>query len=160
MFLGLGSNVGRRPSRLRRALRLIADDSRITLVQRSFLYKTTPVGYTAQRDFLNGTVEIRTSRSPEALLLRLQEIEGEMGKRVPFPGGPRTIDIDVLFYGKRVMRKKDLTVPHPRLHERKFVLIPLRDLAPRFVHPRLGKTTSRLLKELKSDEQVVPWGSW
>ena len=83
-----------------------------------------------------------------------------MGKRVPFPGGPRTIDIDVLFYGKRVMRKKHLTVPHPRLHERKFVLIPLRELAPRFVHPRLGKTTSRLLKELKSDEQVVPWGSW
>ena len=160
VFLGLGSNVGRRPDHLRRALSLLGEESSITVVGTSFLYKTSPLGYTAQRDFLNGAVEIRTSREPAALLDRLQEIERKVGKAVPFPGGPRKIDIDVLFYGKRVMSGRRLTLPHPRLHRRKFVLVPLRDLAPRFVHPRLGKTVARLLKECPGGQTVEPWESW
>jgi 2-amino-4-hydroxy-6-hydroxymethyldihydropteridine diphosphokinase len=160
VFLSLGSNVGRRPDHLRRALRLIEADPSIEVAGTSFLYKTSPLGYTAQRDFLNGAVEIRTSRDPAALLNRLQEIEKKVGKSVPFPGGPRKIDIDVLFYGKRVVRRKNLIVPHPRLHGRKFVLVPLKELAPRFLHPRLGKTTARLLRECRSSETVELWGAW
>jgi 2-amino-4-hydroxy-6-hydroxymethyldihydropteridine diphosphokinase len=160
IFLGFGSNVGRRPDHLRRALRLIGADPSIEITGTSFLYKTSPLGYTAQRDFLNGAVEIRTFRDPAALLNRLQEIEREVGKSVPFPGGPRKIDIDVLFYGKRVVSRKNLIVPHPRLHRRKFVLVPLKDLAPRFLHPRLGKTTARLLTECRSSETVELWGAW
>ena len=158
--LGLGSNVGRRPDHLRRALRLLSTDPLIGISKTSFLYKTSPVGYTAQRQFLNGVVEIRTPMAPTALLARLQEIEKTMGKQVLFPGGPRIIDLDLLLFGARVMGTRRLTLPHPRLHLRRFVLAPLAEIAPRFVHPLLGKTAARLLAECGSGERVAVWGPW
>jgi len=96
----------------------------------------------------------------ENLLQTLQETEEIMGKSVPFRGGPRKIDIDLLLYGKRIVKSRNLTVPHPRLHERMFVLVPLAQIAPAAVHPGLGKTAARLLRECGSEEKVSLWGTW
>jgi 2-amino-4-hydroxy-6-hydroxymethyldihydropteridine diphosphokinase len=98
--------------------------------------------------------------APERLLQTLQETEEIMGKSVPFRGGPRKIDIDVLLYGKRKVESRNLIVPHPRLHERRFVLVPLAEIAPAAIHPVLGKTASRLLRECANGEKVRLWGAW
>ena len=160
VFISLGSNVGRRPDNLRLALRLIAQDPDIAVVKVSRLYSTSPVGYTAQREFLNGVLELRTRLSPGALLERLQGIEARLGKSTPFRNGPRRIDIDVVLYGRRVVRQRDLAIPHPRMHRRRFVLEPLVELAPRAWHPKLRRTAARLLGELGAGGQVRPWGAW
>jgi 2-amino-4-hydroxy-6-hydroxymethyldihydropteridine diphosphokinase len=130
------------------------------VIKPSFLYKTSPVGYTPQRDFLNGAVEIRTSLTPRKLLAQLEDIEKRMGKQVLFTDGPRKIDIDLLLFGKRVSRKENLVIPHPLLHKRKFVLMPLADLAPGVRHPVTGATVRRMLREYRGDEKVAPWGPW
>ena len=160
VFLSLGSNVGRRPDNLRRALRMLRDDPDISVLRASRLYSTSPVGYTAQREFINGVLELRTRLAPRELLGRLQAIEERMGKSTPFRNGPRRIDVDLLLYGERVLRERGLLVPHPRLHRRRFVLEPLAELAPRITHPALGKTAARLLALLGTDERVRPWGPW
>jgi 7,8-dihydro-6-hydroxymethylpterin-pyrophosphokinase len=98
--------------------------------------------------------------APEEFLHALQEIEEIMGKRVLLKGGPRKIDIDVLLFGKRIVKERKLVVPHPRLHERAFVLVPLAEIAPSVVHPVLGKTASRLLRECGGREDVRLWGGW
>lgn len=145
---------------MRRALNLLHEETEVRVVKVSFLYKTTPVGYTSQRNFLNGAVEIRTSLPPLVLLSRLQAIEKKMGKRVLVPDGPRKIDIDVLLFGNRVLREKGLVLPHPRLQRRKFVLVPLNELASRQKHPVTGMTIARMLRDCSSDEEVIPWGEW
>ena len=160
VFLSLGSNVGRRPDNLRRALLLIAAEPGIRVVAVSRLYSTSPVGYTPQREFLNGVVELRTSLSPRDLLERLKGIEARMGKATPFRNGPRRIDIDVLLFGRRRVRERGLVVPHPRMHVRRFVLEPLAEIAPRTVHPVLRRTAARLLARLAPGERVRAWGSW
>ena len=160
VFLGFGSNMGRRPDNMRRALRMLRETAEIRVVQASFLYKTKPVGYTPQRDFLNGAVEIRASLPPRKLLKKLQEIEKRMGKQVLFTDGPRKIDIDLLLFGQRVSKKGDPVLPHPRLHLRTFVLAPLRELAPRLKHPVTGRTVSRMLRDCRGDGEAVPWGEW
>ena len=159
VFLSLGSNVGRRPDNLRRAVRLLAAEPGVTVVGTSKLYSTSPVGYTTQREFINGAVELRTRLSPRDLLGRLGEIELRMGKSTPFRNGPRVIDIDLLLYGGRVIRERGLQVPHPRMHRRRFVLEPLAELAPRVVHPVLRRTAARLLGEQGTEERVRPWGA-
>lgn len=160
VFLSLGSNVGRRPDNLRRALRLLTAEPGIEVVGVSQLYSTPPVGYTAQRDFLNGVVELRTRLKPRALMVRLQKIEARMGKSTPFRNGPRRIDIDLVLYGGRVIRERGLRVPHPRMHERRFVLQPLVELAPRLTHPQLRRTMARLLAAQPPGERVRSWGVW
>jgi 2-amino-4-hydroxy-6-hydroxymethyldihydropteridine diphosphokinase len=160
VFLSLGSNVGRRPDNLRRALALIAREPGIRVVGVSRLYSTKPVGYTPQREFINGVLELRTRLSPRELLGRLQGVEGRMGKSTPFRNGPRRIDIDLVLHGSRVLRERDLTVPHPRMHRRRFVLEPLATIAPRAAHPVLRRTAARLLAELPDDGGVRPWGEW
>ncbi len=160
ILLSLGSNVGRRPDNLRRALRLLRADPGLRVVQVSRLYSTCPVGYTDQRDFLNGVVELRTHLSPRDLLRRLEGIEARLGKMTPFRNGPRRIDIDLALYGRRVIRSRGLVVPHPRMHRRRFVLEPLAEVAPRSVHPVLRRTAARLLAELGPGERVRPWGAW
>jgi len=160
IFLSLGSNVGRRPDNLRRALNLLLAEPGVAVVTTSQLYSTSPVGYTTQRDFLNGVVELRSRLGPRDLLRRLGEIETRMGKSTPFRNGPRRIDIDLVLYGSRVIRERGLLVPHPRMHERRFVLEPLVELAPRFLHPVLRRTMARLLAEQGTGERVRPWGVW
>jgi 2-amino-4-hydroxy-6-hydroxymethyldihydropteridine diphosphokinase len=159
VFLSLGSNVGRRPDRLRAAIGQIAGEPGISVVRASLLYSTSPVGYTAQRNFLNGVLELRTRLSPRDLLDRLGRIEARMGKNTPFRDGPRCIDLDLVLYGRRRVCEDGLVVPHPRMHLRRFVLEPLAEIAPGAVHPVLRQTAARLLAGLGSGEQVRPWGA-
>lgn len=130
------------------------------MVRASRLYSTAPVGYTAQREFLNGVVELRTSLSPRRLLERLGQIEARMGKRTPFRNGPRSIDIDVVLFGRRQVRERGLEIPHPRMHRRQFVLAPLVEIAPRAFHPGLRATAARLSAGLGPAERVREWGPW
>lgn len=160
IFLSLGSNVGRRPDNLRKALELIGREPGISVVRVSHLYSTSPVGYNKQREFLNGVLELRTRLGPRDLLGRLERIEERMGKSTPFRNGPRRIDIDVVLYGQRQVRGSALVVPHPRMHRRRFVLEPLADIAARTIHPGLRRTVAGILAGLGSGGSVRPWGEW
>lgn len=160
VFLSLGSNVGRRPDNLRKALELIRLEPGVRVVRASLLYSTSPVGYTTQRKFLNGVLELRTRLSPRDLLDRLVGIEVRMGKSTPFRNGPRRIDIDVVLYGQRLVNGSGLIVPHPRMHCRRFVLEPLAEIAGRVVHPGLRRAVSHIAAGLGPGESVRPWGAW
>ena len=160
VFLSLGSNVGRRPENLRKALTLIGREPDIRVVRVSLLYSTSPVGYTAQRKFINGALELRTRLSPRDLLDRLERIEVRMGKSTPFRNGPRLIDIDVVLYGQRQVHEGGLIVPHPRMHRRRFVLEPLAEMAGRVRHPGLRRPVAHILAGLGPGESVGRWGAW
>lgn len=150
--LGLGSNLGDRRANLRRTLELLAGHCRLIAV--SSLYETEPVGYKDQGWFLNCAGRVDTDLEPRPLLEFLKSIEKQLGRASRIKSGPRTIDLDILFYGERVVQEEGLTVPHPRLHERLFVLAPLSEIAPALVHPLLGKTIRELADLLQSREQV------
>lgn len=160
VFLSLGSNVGRRPANMRKALGIIVEEPGIKVVRVSLLYSTSPVGYTQQRKFINGVLELRTRLSPRDLLNRLERVEMRMGKSTPFRNGPRRIDIDLVLYGRRRILESGLIVPHPRMQGRRFVLEPLAGLAPRAIHPVLGQTAAQLLAGLGPGESVRVSGAW
>jgi 2-amino-4-hydroxy-6-hydroxymethyldihydropteridine diphosphokinase len=144
IYLSLGSNVGDRQANLRAALeRLAAPDLRVKRV--SPVYETEPVGYLDQRWFLNLAAEAETDLFPMQLLARTQKIERALGRVRTVPNGPRTIDIDILLYGKAVVRSARLEIPHPRMTERRFVLAPLADLAPALRHPVTHQTVREML---------------
>ncbi|NMF00120.1 2-amino-4-hydroxy-6-hydroxymethyldihydropteridine diphosphokinase [Aneurinibacillus aneurinilyticus] len=129
-FLGLGSNIGDRKYTLGRAVHLIHQVTEIEVLQSSSLYETDPVGYTEQDVFLNIAIEIETSLPPEELLTHMQRIETLLGRTRMIRWGPRTLDIDILLYGHEYIHHGDLQVPHPRMMERAFVLVPLAEIAP------------------------------
>ncbi|MDR5683119.1 MAG: 2-amino-4-hydroxy-6-hydroxymethyldihydropteridine diphosphokinase [Armatimonadota bacterium] len=129
VFLSLGSNLGDREANLRRAVALLSEHG-VAVVQRSAVYETAPVGRTDQPPFCNMVVEARTSLAPRALLERLQAIERTLGRVRAQRWGPRTIDIDILLYGDRAVAESDLQIPHPRMRDRAFVLVPLAAIAP------------------------------
>jgi 2-amino-4-hydroxy-6-hydroxymethyldihydropteridine diphosphokinase len=145
IYLGLGANIGNREQMLQGAIdRLSAPDLIVKRV--SSVYETEPVYLKEQRQFLNAVVEAETELFPMMLLSRIQKIELALGrKRSGAPNGPRTIDIDILFYGSSTVTSGKLDIPHPRLHERRFVMAPMEELAPDFRHPRLHKTMRQLL---------------
>lgn len=150
VYLGLGSNLGDRAGYLFRAVEAIDRLERIRCHRVSDFYETEPVGGPPdQRPFINAAAEIETVLNPATLLERLQNVEQDLG-RPPPPRqqrwGPRVVDIDVLLYDDLVFSVSGLTVPHPRMHERWFVLRPLVDLAPEVVHPLLHRTMSQLLE--------------
>lgn len=143
LYLALGTNLGDRPANLRAAVAALPPAVRVTAV--SPIYETPPWGFTDQPAFLNMAVRGKTNLPPLALLDFLKTLETDLGRRQSFRWGPRLIDLDILFYADLTLDTPPLTLPHPRLHERAFVLIPLADIAPALVHPVLQKTIAELL---------------
>lgn len=137
VFIGLGANLGDSVATLDSAEQALAALPGTRLVAASPRYRSAPLQASGP-DFLNAVVELATDLEPEALLAALHGIEAAHGRQRPFPNAPRTLDLDLLLYGQRVMDTQTLRLPHPRLHERAFVLAPLLDLAPDLVHPSLG----------------------
>ena len=152
--LGLGSNLGNPARNLREAVGRIEAVPGVRVVKRSPVYRTEPVGGPPQPAYLNAAIEVETSLEPAALLRELREIERAMGRRRGRRNAPRTINLDILLFGRRVVRSACLAVPHPRMHERRFVLAPLADIAPRALHPGEKKTVAGLLAKLRDAHRV------
>jgi 2-amino-4-hydroxy-6-hydroxymethyldihydropteridine diphosphokinase len=149
--------VGERAANCHRAITALAACEGCVLDGRSPLYETEPVGLEDQPWFVNAVVRIRTGLRPEALLTRLKALERALGRRPGGPrSGPRVLDLDILFYDDMTLETPDLQIPHPRLHERRFVLQPLCALAPDLVHPVLGKSARSLLQALGDGKKVIP----
>ena len=149
VYLALGTNLGDRLANLRAAIKALS--SEINVIAESKVYETPPWGYENQPTFLNMAVKCETNLEPESLLKRLKQLEVQLGREQSFRWGPRLIDIDILFYDDLILKSESLTIPHPRLHERAFVLVPLADIASDFVHPVLKK----MIKELLASVDIV-----
>jgi 2-amino-4-hydroxy-6-hydroxymethyldihydropteridine diphosphokinase len=145
-FVGIGSNLGDREAHLRRAIELLSAEEGIDVTAFSEIRETEPVGPVAQGPFLNGAVRIETELGPRELLDRLLDIEARMGRVRRERFGPRTIDLDLLVYGDEIVDEPGLTVPHPRLHERRFALEPLAELDPGLTIPGSGPVSTLLTK--------------
>jgi len=161
-FIGIGTNLGDRATNYQQAILRIAALPDTRVVRQSSIYETEPVGE-IKGAFLNGAVEIETELAAEETMRRLLAIERAMGRKRAGgrkPAGrakyrPRPIDLDLLFFNKEMINTPSLTVPHPRLHERRFVLAPMAELAPALIHPKFNKSISELLAELKSAHRVT-----
>lgn len=129
IYLGLGSNLGDRESTICRAINLLCQHPAIRLIKASSLYETAPVGFTDQADFLNAVISIETSLTPTELLGVCQSVEAKLGRVRKQPWGPRTIDVDILIYNDLQCATSTLILPHPRFHQRRFVLVPLAEIA-------------------------------
>jgi 2-amino-4-hydroxy-6-hydroxymethyldihydropteridine diphosphokinase len=146
LYIALGSNLGERAANLRAALDLLPPQ--VAVLAESNIYETPPWGITDQPAFLNMVIQAETALAPVELLKHLKDIETRLGRAPAARYGPRLIDLDILFYGEQVIDSPPLVIPHPRLHERGFVLVPLAELAPELRHPLLGKTIRELLANI------------
>ena len=153
VYLALGTNLGDRAANLRCAIDALAPDVQVLDV--SQVYETAPWGIVDQPPFLNQVAAGETALSPRALLIFLKELEIKLGRRPAARYGPRLIDLDILFYDDLVFEAPGLEIPHPRLSERAFVLVPLADLAPDLRHPQLGRTIHELLQQVDCSGVVV-----
>ncbi|UCF80280.1 MAG: 2-amino-4-hydroxy-6-hydroxymethyldihydropteridine diphosphokinase [Acidobacteriota bacterium] len=154
IFLGLGGNVGDRRGFMRRAVEALSED-RIRVLSRSSLYASEPEGSDDQEPYLNAAVEAQTPLAPLELLRHVKDIERRLGRVVRGRWAEREIDLDILLYGARTVEEKDLTIPHPRLHERRFALMPLAEIAPEIRHPVIQKTIAELLRDCTDEKRVV-----
>ena len=150
-YVALGSNLGPRRQNLRRAVRLLEEHQGVRVVRVSSMLETEPVGGPPQGPYLNAAAELRTELAPRPLLEVLLSIEDELGRQRTVRWGPRTLDLDLLLYENRTIEEPGLRVPHPRMHERRFVLQPLCEIAPEAVHPVLQKTARELLAGLPEE---------
>ncbi len=153
-FIGVGSNLGTPSENCEKAIRLLHTQSDIEVVARSSLYESEPVGDVDQNWFINAAVAVKTSLEPVALLNILLNIEKKMGRERREKWGPRIIDLDLLAYGNWVVHSDSLTLPHPEMTKRRFVLLPLSEFAGDYTHPVKNKTIHALLKELPESPQV------
>lgn len=154
VYIGIGSNVGNKRDNFFEAVTRLAKLPDTKVIKESSLYESEPLG-DAKEWYINGAVEIETKFKPEMLLEKFKNIERAMGrKKVKKRWGARIIDLDILLYDSAVVKKKNLRIPHPEMTTRKFVLIPLSEIAPQVVHPELGVTISELLFKLKDDKKI------
>ncbi len=153
VYLALGSNVGDREENMRKAITLL-DDSGIEIKKVSSLYETEPVDYLEQSWFLNSVLEAETTLEPVALLKVMRGIEQAMGSKKAFAKGPRLIDLDILLYGNESIDARDLQVPHPRMLVRKFVLVPLAEIAPDLRHPSWSGTANEMSAKCPDTSEV------
>ena len=151
-FIGAGANLGEPVRQIRQAQKQLEKALGVKFLAASSFYRTQPVGPVEQPPFINAVFSLDCEIGPRELLALLLDIEQKMGRVRKERWGPRVIDLDLLFYGDAVIREKGLEAPHPRLHERRFVLAPLAEIAPGFVHPVLQKTVSELLAGLPSGD--------
>jgi 2-amino-4-hydroxy-6-hydroxymethyldihydropteridine diphosphokinase len=156
IYLSLGSNLGDRSANLESAIAALPD-SGVRVLRRSSLYETEPVDFLAQPWFLNCVVEAETLLAPGELLRVLQGIENLLGSKKLVSRGPRLIDLDILFYGASVIRTQEVEIPHPRMANRRFVLVPLAELAPGLRHPTLDATIAELLASAQDQGVVRLW---
>jgi 2-amino-4-hydroxy-6-hydroxymethyldihydropteridine diphosphokinase len=153
-YIGIGSNLGNSLKSCQHAVEILSRAKGIELTTISSFYKTEPVGIENQDYFINAVIEVKTELSPRTLLQTLQNIENDMGRLREVKGGPRIIDLDLLFYGQNVISERDLIIPHPEIHRRRFVLEPLCEIASYFIHPSFG-ISIRGLKDRLSDNKIV-----
>ncbi len=154
-YLSIGSNIGDRLSYLKEAVRILNADDDISVSAVSSIYETAPVGFTEQADFLNIVCRIETKLDASSLLAVCQDIEKELGRVREVRWGPRTVDLDILLYNNENIEMKNLTIPHPRMQERAFVLIPLLEIAPMVIHPVSKKPFSE--EAAVHDDGVSLW---
>ena len=151
-FIGAGANLGEPVRQIRQAREELEKSPGVEFIAASSFYRTQPVGPVEQPPFVNAAFAIECDANPKDLLALLLDIEGRMGRVRKERWGPRVIDLDLLFFGDMIIKEKGLEAPHPRLHERRFVLAPLAEIAPGFVHPVLQKTVSELLAGLPAGD--------
>ncbi len=153
VHIGIGSNLGERLQNCQNALGFLKEKGLI-LRKLSSYYETEPWGVTGQPAFINATMEAETFLPPDELLHVLKDIEEIMGRTKNIKWGPRIIDLDILFYGDEIIQTEPLNIPHPLLHERDFVLLPLDEICPDKIHPIIGKTIRQLKEDLQNDKDI------
>jgi len=155
-YIGIGSNLGDKRGYCLRALELMDELDGVTVQQRSSLYQSPPLGPPDQDWFVNAVVRVQTSLAPRNLLAALHLIEIQLHRKRNLHWGPRTIDLDLLFYDQEIITEEEIKIPHPELHKRHFVLLPLSEIAPRLVHPNFKKSVRSLLRELPKNHDCLP----
>jgi len=148
VFIAIGSNLGDREANCRSAIEHLKGDPRVRVIKESAFYETEPWGKTEQPAFINAAVEIETDLAPKELLALLKNIEDRVGRKARERWGPREIDLDIIFYGDRVIKEEGLTIPHPEAHNRRFVIEPIAEMAPEFIHPVLEEKLYDILIRL------------
>ncbi len=153
-YIGVGSNLGDKFYHCEKAISEILKIDRHQLLAKSSFFKTEPIGYTSQDWFVNGVIKIGTDLEPSELLRTLKTIEAQLGRMESFRWGPRTIDLDILFFDDVQIQTEGLKIPHPLIQDRKFVLIPLVEIDRYLIHPVLKRTIQELLDNSKEDQKV------
>ena len=153
-YIGIGSNLGDKLKHCEKAISEISKIDRHKLLARSSFFKTQPIGYTSQDWFVNGVIKIETDLEAPELFRTLKAIESQLGRTETFRWGPRTIDLDILFFDDVETHTEELQIPHPQIQNRQFVLIPLAEIDRNFIHPVLKKTLQELLNNSKEDQGV------
>lgn len=148
VFIAIGSNLGDREANCRSAIENLKCAPRVRVIKESAFYETEPWGKTEQPAFINAAVEIETDLAPKELLAFLKNIEEKVGRKARERWGPREIDLDIIFYGDRGIREEGLTIPHPEAHNRRFVIEPIAEMAPEFIHPILKEKVCDILIRL------------
>jgi 2-amino-4-hydroxy-6-hydroxymethyldihydropteridine diphosphokinase len=152
-YIAVGSNVGDREANTKKAFSIL--EERTKIIKISSLYETKPMYLEDQGWFLNCIAKVETELSPKELLKFLKSIEQKLGRQTVKRNGPRIIDLDILFYGNQILKEDDLDVPHPRIGERTFVLVPLAEIAPNLIHPVTKKTIANMLSDLNYDKSEI-----
>ena len=156
VYIQLGSNIGERESFITKSMHKVKDDIG-KIITASSIFETTAWGNENQNNFLNSVIEIKTPFDAFTVLQKSQEIENNLGRKRSDKWGERTIDIDILFYNNKIINTKELIIPHPLIQKRKFVLVPLSEIAPNYKHPILKKNISNLLSECKDTQKVLDY---